>query len=306
MAIDGAEFCRHRRIMTIKLDSMPRIAVMTAFPPEWAALVDSVASPETYTVNGLTILTGTLAGKAVVLMQSGISMVNAAMNTQLLIDRFAVGSIVFSGIAGGVDPALSVGDVSVPERWGQNFEVAMARETASGFAPPTGIPGGTDLPGHGALFPRDVLIGNADDAVAERRWFKADPDLVALATQVAGQVVLERCLPAEAGQEPHCLEHQPRVVVGGSGVSGTAFVDNADYRRYLAAVYEARVVDMESAAVAQVAYANQVPFVVFRSVSDLAGGDAGANQMLTFMGLAASNSAHLVRAFVAEMPLLRA
>ena len=285
-----------------KLDSIPRIAVMTAFPPEWAALVDSIDQPSEHRVNGLTILVGMLAGKPVVLMQSGISMVNAAMNTQLLIDRFDVHAIVFSGIAGGVDPALSVGDVAVPDRWGQNFEVAFARRTADGFAPPTGLPGGTDLPGHGPLFPRDVLVGNADDAVAERRWFKADAALVALAGQVGADVMLERCLPAEGDAAPHCLAHQPAVVTGGTGVSGSVFVDNEQYRQYLGATYQACVVDMESAAVAQVAYANQVPFVVFRSVSDLAGGDGGANQMLTFMALAATNSAHLVRAFVAAMP----
>lgn len=276
------------------LDETPRIAVMTAFPPEWAALVDHVETPTEYRVNGLTILTGLLSGKPVVLMQSGISMVNAAMNTQLLIDRFAVTAILFSGIAGGVDPTLAVGDVCVPTRWGQNFEIAFARETPDGFAPPTGIPGGTDLPGHGALFPRDVFVGNADDAVAERRWFKADPDLVALVASVADGLVLDRC-----------LDRPPRVAVGGTGVSGSAFVDNAAYRQYLARVYDGRVVDMESAAVAQVAYVNQVPFVVFRSVSDLAGGDAEDNRMLSFMSLAAGNSAHLVRAFLAAMPAPR-
>lgn len=275
-------------------DETPRIAVMTAFPPEWAALVDHVEMPTEYRVNGLTIVAGLLSGKPVVLMQSGISMVNAAMNTQLLIDRFAVTAILFSGIAGGVDPGLKVGDVCVPARWGQNFEIAFARQTPDGFAPPTGIPGGTDLPGHGALFPRDVFVGNADDAVAERRWFEADPDLVALAGSVANGLVLDRC-----------LDHAPRVAVGGTGVSGSAFVDNAAYRQYLARIYDARVVDMESAAVAQVAYVNQVPFVVFRSVSDLAGGDAEDNLMLSFMSLAAGNAAHLVRAFLAAMPTPR-
>ena len=57
-----------------------------------------------------------------------------------------------------------------------------------------------------------------------------------------------------------------------------------------------------SAAVVQVAYANQVPVIVFRSLSDLAGGDAGANQMTTFMALASVNSADVVRAFVAALP----
>ena len=216
------------------------------------------------------------------------------MNPQLLIDRFTITAIVFSGIAGGVDPSLQVGDVCVPDRWGQNFEIAFARETPDGFAPPTGIPGGTDLPGHGALFPRDVFVGNADEAVTERRWFDADPAMVALAGEGAAGITLDPC-----------LDHRPSIVTGGNGVSGSAFVDNAQYRQYLAEIYEARVVDMESAAVAQVAYANRVNFVIFRSVSDLAGGDAAENRMLTFMNVAAANSAHLVRAFLHAMPDIR-
>lgn len=234
-----------------------RTAVIAAFPPEWEALAHSIAGASEHRINGMTILTGALAGKPVVLMQSGISMVNAAMNTQLLIDRFAIARIVFSGIAGGVDPRLDVGDVIVPERWGQNFEVAFARETAQGYAPPTGLPGTTDLPGHHALFPRDVLVGNADLPWSERRWIEADAAMLAIARQVAAAVTLERCLPARPGEEPHCLAHAPRVIVGGNGVSGPAFVDNAAYRDYLAATYSARVVDMESAAVAQVAFATR-------------------------------------------------
>jgi len=54
--------------------------------------------------------------------------------------------------------------------------------------------------------------------------------------------------------------------------------------------------------VMQVAYANQVPGIVFRSLSDLAGGGSGPNQMHTFMALASVNSAEVVRTFVASLP----
>lgn len=272
-----------------------RTAILTAFPPEWDALAHRIERPETLAINGTPLVLGRLAGKPVALMLSGMSMVNAAMNSQALIERYRIGRIVFSGIAGGVDPALRVGDVSVPERWGQNLEVAFAREIPGGFAPPMGIPGGTDLPGHGAWFPRDVVIGNADEPAAERRWFPADAEMLEIARAI--EVPLERCLP-----DGHCLDHTPQLVVGGSGMSGSAFVDNAAYRDYLAATFGACVVDMESAAVAQVAWANRVPFLAFRSVSDLAGGDSGPNQILTFMELAAGNSAAVVTAFVAALP----
>lgn len=260
-----------------------RTAIMTAFPPEREALAHLIVDAVEHRIHGWSIVTGTLAGQAVALTESGISMVNAAMHTQLLIERFAIARIVFSGIAGGVDPTLSIGDVVVPERWGQNFEVAFSRETGTGYAPPLEIPGGTDLPGYGALFPRDVIVGSADAPMAQRRWFDADAGLLDLARRVGAT-----------------LDH-PRVVVGGNGVSGSAFVDNAGYRAYLAETYGARVVDMESAAVAQVAFANGVPFLAFRSVSDLAGGDADSNRMLAFMATAAANAAHLVRAFVGAL-----
>jgi adenosylhomocysteine nucleosidase len=45
-----------------------------------------------------------------------------------------------------------------------------------------------------------------------------------------------------------------------------------------------------------------VPAIVFRSLSDLAGGDESENQMNTFMALASVNSAQVVRAFVKALP----
>ena len=65
--------------------------------------------------------------------------------------------------------------------------------------------------------------------------------------------------------------------------------------------FDARVLDMESAAVAHVAYANQVPFIAFRSLSDLAGGGDSENELPVFFGIAATNAAAVVQAFLAAM-----
>ena len=59
---------------------------------------------------------------------------------------------------------------------------------------------------------------------------------------------------------------------------------------------------MESAAVAHVAYANRVPFIAVRSLSDLAGGVEGENQMEIFLGLAAGNAAAVVKALLRALP----
>lgn len=279
------------------LDPTPRIAVISAFEPEWIALQAAMTGTEEHRVNGARFLAGEISGKPVVLFLSGISMVNAAMNTQIALDRFDVTGIVFSGIAGGVDPSLSIGDVVVPAEWSQYLESVFARETPEGFAiPPWMTPSG--LANHGMIHPQPVGVVSARaEGVEERLWFPADPGYLAVAEKVAGALSLEAC-----NAENQCLETPPRIVVGGHGVSGQAFVDNADFREWTFDTFGAQVLDMESAAVAHVAYSNGVPFVAFRSLSDLAGGGEGANEMATFMSLAAANSAAVVEAFLAALP----
>jgi adenosylhomocysteine nucleosidase len=96
-----------------------------------------------------------------------------------------------------------------------------------------------------------------------------------------------------------CLSHAPRVVIGGNGVSGQAFVDNAAFREYTYQTFQANVLDMETAAIGMVAYSNGVPWIAFRSLSDLAGGGKGENEIGTFFKIAADNSARVLLAFLA-------
>lgn len=289
--------CLTTGVQAEPLDATPRYAVISAFEPEWIALQAALQKDGEQVVNGSRYLTGTLGGKPVVLFLSGVSMVNAAMNTQVALDRFTVKGIVFSGIAGGVDPGLSIGDVVVPAEWSEYLESVLARETDDGFALPPWMPP-AELPNYGMIFPQTVGVVSArQDGVEQRQWFPADPGFLATAAKVAETLDLAACNAANA-----CLETPPRIVVGGNGVSGQSFVDNAAFREWAFETFAARVLDMESAAVAHVAYANEVPFVAFRSLSDLAGGGEGANEMETFMSLAAANSAAVVEAFLEQVP----
>ena len=239
-------------------------------------MVPHIESAEPHRLHGRTVLTGRLSGRNVILAQTGVSMVNAAMTTQALLDRFAVSRIVVSGVAGGLDPANNVGHVLAPARWGQFLEVGMGRATPTGPVLPP-LPGATDLPPFGMMIPRDVIVGHDDQSEHERRWFDADARLLGIA---------------------RALEQAHDLTVGGAGLSGTAFVDNAAYRDYLYATFGAAVLDMESAAVAHVAFANRVPFIVFRSLSDLAGGEADANHLPDWLERACANVSAVTRAFV--------
>lgn len=270
----------------------PRVAVISAFPPEFAALEARTEVMERQSVNGVEFVTGRLGGEEVVLFQSGVSMVNAAMTTQLALDRFPIAAIVFSGIAGGVNPAYRIGDVVVPERWGQYLESVFARETADGAHAIPPFLAEPPYPGYGMMFPQPVNVRSAARPEGEERfWFEVDPGMLGVARAL--DVELEDC--ATPG---NCLARPPRLVVGGNGVSGQAFVDNKAFREHVFATFQANVLDMESAAVAHVAHANAIPFIAFRSLSDLAGGGEGENEMVTFLALAAANAATTVESFL--------
>ena len=273
----------------------PVIAVMSAFQPEWISLQANLQGAKTQAINGVAFITGQLEGKDVVLFLSGVSIVNAAMTTQLALDHFNIDAIVFSGIAGGVDPSLHIGDVVVASQWGQYLETIMARETDGQFAVPSFLE--SKFPNFGMIFANETTVASGRGAPEDHFWFPVDAELLKIAEGVASETDL-----AECNSDNACLSEVPQVVVGGNGVSGSAFVDNSALREWIFGTFEAQVVDMESAAVAQVAWANQVPFIAFRSLSDLAGGGEGENEMGVFMSLAAENSAALVQKFVAALP----
>lgn len=275
-----------------RLDATPRIAVISAFTPELIELRAAMAHPRSLSVRGVRFTLGTLGGKPVVLFESGMSLVNAAMNTQLALDRFRVTRIVFSGVAGGADPGLTLGDVVVPARWAQYLEAAFARADGAGFTPPR-FDDGPTVANYGMIFPHAVEVRRAGDAAPERKlWFDADPAMLAVARAATADLALDRC----AG--PVCLIARPRVLVGGAGVSGTVFMDNAEVRAYVAKTFGAEAIDMETAGVAQVAYANAVPFLGVRALSDLAGADPGPNPVFVYLGVAAHNAAKTVLAFL--------
>ncbi|MEB3767822.1 5'-methylthioadenosine/S-adenosylhomocysteine nucleosidase [Acinetobacter sp. MD2] len=274
-----------------RIDHLPRIAIICAFQPEIPELRAALKNAKTHTINRTQFITGKLGDKNVVLFLSGISMVNASMTTQIALDHFNIKNIVFSGIAGGVNPALNIGDVTVPEQWGQYLESIMAREVNGTFKAPSFLQ--TPYPNFGMIFPQNVQIANGVQAPEEKLWFKVDPKMLSQAKQILSQTKIEQCTP-----DQHCLSHAPKVVFGGNGVSGQSFMDNTALRQYVFKTFNANVVDMESAAVAHVAYTNNTPFIVFRALSDLAGGGAGENEEGTFMALAAKNSAKLVIQYV--------
>lgn len=211
------------------------LAILSALHDELAALLPALEGPRVDHVAGRDFHVGRLAGHDVVLVLSGIGKVAAAATTALLCDRCQAQALIFTGVAGGLAPGVQVGDLVVAKQMLQHDLDASP------------------------IFPRWEVPGRG------RSHFDADAPL-ADALLAAASAVLAK--PHPALQAFGVIAPQ---VHRGLVVSGDRFVSSlAESERLRADLPQALAVDMESAAVAQVAADFARPLAVLRSVSDRA------------------------------------
>ena len=136
----------------------------------------------------------------------------------------------------------------------------------------------------GMIFPEDVTVKREGmEKWEEVDAFAADEKLVAAARRATDSMP-----PLKLG------DRVCKTVYGGDGVSGTVFCDNAEYRRWVFRVWKAQCLDMESTAIAHVCWQNKTPCLIVRGLSDLAGGQAGTNEIRQYLKAAADNSAQVL------------
>ena len=90
---------------------MSKIGIIGAMEVEVEKLKDDMADPRITEAAGMTFCEGKLMGRDVVVVRSGIGKVNAAVCTQILIDRFRVDTVINTGIAGSLDADIDIGDI---------------------------------------------------------------------------------------------------------------------------------------------------------------------------------------------------
>ena len=95
-------------------------AIVSAMHEELAAVLERMPDERRVTVAGRAFWQGHWHGHEVVAVLAGIGKVAAATTAALLADRFRVGRIVFTGVAGGLGPGVHVGDVVVADTFLQH------------------------------------------------------------------------------------------------------------------------------------------------------------------------------------------
>ncbi|MDO5407818.1 MAG: 5'-methylthioadenosine/adenosylhomocysteine nucleosidase [Eubacteriales bacterium] len=87
------------------------LGIIGAMPQEVEQLKSEMVNPEITKAAGMEFYRGTIGGKEVVVVKSGIGKVNAAMCVQILVDRFGVDGVVNTGIAGSLRAEINIGDM---------------------------------------------------------------------------------------------------------------------------------------------------------------------------------------------------
>ena len=89
---------------------MKVIGILCAVERELAPYLDIIQCHKASSGAMLTFHEGMIDGTRVVAVYSGVCRVNAAIATQLLIDRYNACAVIVSGTAGGIDKRLEIGD----------------------------------------------------------------------------------------------------------------------------------------------------------------------------------------------------
>ena len=171
-------------------------------------------------------ISGEIENHQVVLVQSGIGKVNAAIAATLLLSQYEIDALINTGSAGGIGEGLVVGDIVV------STQVAYHDVDATIF---------------------NYEIGQVPQMPAR---YTANEDLV------------EKFITAAKNVELHPVK--------GLIVTSDSFIAGKEQtKKIMTSFPDALAAEMEGAAIAQVCYQFEKPFVILRAMSDVADEEAG-------------------------------
>lgn len=223
------------------------IGIISAMELEQKALTELLTDRKEEKHAGVMYYSGKLEGVDVVICTCGVGKVNAAMHTQILIDRYHPDTIIQNGVAGSLSPDVKYFDIVI----------------------------GSELVYH------DMQTFVLESFGPLEKVYYADKKLVELA-QNAIETVSE--------------DNMSRVHVGRIA-TGDLFVSERAMKEDIATRTNALCTEMEGCAVAHTAFLNEIPFIVLRSISDMAD-DSAEVDFEEFQTKAAARAVDIVLALI--------
>lgn len=94
---------------------MVRVGIIGAMEEEIVQIKDKIQIHNTQIYSNMEFYLGQINNKIVIIVKCGVGKVNAAICTQVLIDRYNVDYIINTGVAGAVSEVLNIGDIVISE-----------------------------------------------------------------------------------------------------------------------------------------------------------------------------------------------
>lgn len=181
------------------------------------------------------------------LATTGMGKVNTSLAATLLADRFRCNTIVFTGVAGGLDPDLRIGDIVIADRVVQHDFGVIQDERLQPYQP-----------GH-------VPFINP----TERFGYQVDPELLdRVKRRLAGVKLAPLSAAAGGGDRPPQVNY-------GTVLTGDQYLRCERTRNRLHSELGGVAIEMEGGALAQTCESFEIPWLVIRALSDLAGASSG-------------------------------
>ena len=148
-----------------------KIGIIAAEQEEFEAILNIAKVEERKEIYELNFVKSKIKDKICVLVKSGVGKVNAARATQILIDNFKPDYIVNVGVAGGLNPMLSIGDIVIGETLVQHDFDITAFGHAKGYIPGVGE----------KIYADDYLVKKIEEAIGnqEEKVYKYEKGVIA-------------------------------------------------------------------------------------------------------------------------------
>lgn len=216
------------------------IGIMGAIPQEINGVVSLLSNKKEFEIGQRNYFTGELNNQKVVVVYSRVGKVAAATTVSTLILEFKITELIFTGVAGGIHADVKIGDIVLGQSMIQHDMNAQP------LFPAYEIP----------------MLGKA--------YFEADSSQLQIATTAILDLLEEQHLHNVISEKDlnKFNIHSPQLHVGLIGSGDLFFSTNSQKEKLQQNLPEILCVEMEGAAVAQVCYEFEIPFMIIRTISD--------------------------------------
>ncbi|HTF82543.1 MAG TPA: 5'-methylthioadenosine/adenosylhomocysteine nucleosidase [Cytophagales bacterium] len=220
---------------------MMLIGILAPMPEEIELILQSMTDIEIVHSGRRDFYKGKISGKPCVAALSRIGKVASAVTAAVMIERFGISHLIVTGVAGGIHPELTIGDIVVATACVQH-----------------------DLDAR-------PLFRQFEAPLLQEVFFQCDPQLVQYSLEACRHLIKNNFLDLIDQQHVDKFVLGDAKVFSGLLCCGDQFIGSqSQLEKLRSSLPEALCVEMEGGAVGQVCYEYNVKYVVVRSISDAA------------------------------------